>query len=217
MVHQVRSKNMQFHCHGTTDTDGLKYSEGRRIQPCYSRVIILCDLWPFPRFVPNSWRSLAGGCSFPFQYSMLYLERTGRNRCAEPFQPYGSTIGSRRSVRLKPCDQNGSCISALRESALNSQWGEKSLAAPGSRIGFSISPDSVLNSLTPLPPPPPPPPPAFLSRYVILHSVTSPFCFILSSFLYLPTSSAPTSLLLGIRRRYKRCSSCQINCSSLSC
>ena len=42
--------------HDTGETDGINLKQGktRRTQPCYSRVTIPCDLWPFLHFSPNA-------------------------------------------------------------------------------------------------------------------------------------------------------------------
>ena len=73
------------------NTDGLKHGEGRRIQPCSSRVIIPCDLWPFLRFVPNSGRSLAGGRSFLLNASCYIRNGLAEtDALTEPCQPYGT-------------------------------------------------------------------------------------------------------------------------------
>ena len=46
------------HTYDTAENDGLNQGEGRRIQPCHSRVTIPCDRWPWAFTSVQT----AGGC-----------------------------------------------------------------------------------------------------------------------------------------------------------
>ena len=58
--------------YNTAETDRVKQGQGKCIQPCYSRVIIPCDLWPFFHFSSKGGRSLAGGRSLSLSLSLCH-------------------------------------------------------------------------------------------------------------------------------------------------